>query len=236
MVYIKVKYKMNTSDPFLLRRSDAAELFLVRHGDAIPEGDELIPSGIYDNLPLSRTGREQVQALTERLKNLPFDVIYSSPLQRCRQTVGPLAEHFGLTPIIVEEIKEIRLGNVIALPRPADGDDQDVLTKALHARQMEITRRAALSGTWDTVGDNEPSKAFRQRVVEGMDAIARAHIGQRVLVGAHGGVINAYAAEALRMERDFFFPCANTSITVVRVTAQQRVLFTLNDVAHLKLR
>ncbi len=227
---------MNTNDPFLIRRTAATELFLVRHGDAIPEGDEIIPSGIYDDLPLSRIGREQVQALTERLKDLPFDAIYSSPLKRCQQTIGPLAAHFGLTPTIVEGIKEIRLGNVIELPHPTDGEDLSVLTKALHARQMEITRRAALSGTWDAVGDNEPSKAFRQRVVENIDAIARAHIGQRVLVGVHGGVINAYAAEALRMEQDFFFPCANTSITVVRVAGQQRVLFTLNDVAHLKLR
>jgi 2,3-bisphosphoglycerate-dependent phosphoglycerate mutase len=56
-----------------------------------------------------------------------------------------------------------------------------------------------------------------------------------VLVFAHGGVINAYAAEVLGLTRDFFFPCANTSITLVRIAGRTRVLYMLNDVAHLKL-
>ena len=46
-------------DPFLVHRQHAAELFLIRHGDAIPEADEIIPSGVYDNLPLSKIGRQQ---------------------------------------------------------------------------------------------------------------------------------------------------------------------------------
>src|SRR5438105_15621897 len=105
-------------DPFLFRRSDAAELFIVRHADAIPEADEIIPSGIYDDLPLSRIGREQAQALAERLGNgsLLFHALYSSPLRRCRETAAPLAERLGLTPIIVEDLKEIRLGDVSPLP------------------------------------------------------------------------------------------------------------------------
>jgi probable phosphoglycerate mutase len=226
---------MNTSDPFLLRRANAAELLLIRHGDAIPTADEIIPSGVYDDLPLSSIGRRQVHLLTERLKEQQFDAIYSSPLLRCQQTAEPLAKALGLTPIIVEGIREIRLGRIITLPEPGPGEDLDILTKALHERQAEITRRAAREGNWDAVGDNEPSKAFRQRVVESIDAIAQQHIGQRVLVFAHGGTINAYAAEALGLERDFFFPCANTSITIVRANGTHRVVFTLNDVGHLKL-
>ena len=58
-----IKDTMN--DPFLFQRNNAAELFIVRHADAIPGEDEIIPSGIYDDLPLSRTGRKQAQALAE---------------------------------------------------------------------------------------------------------------------------------------------------------------------------
>src|SRR5579884_2971740 len=47
----KWEYKMD--DPFLLKKDNAAELFLIRHGDAIPGADEIIPGGTYDNLPLS---------------------------------------------------------------------------------------------------------------------------------------------------------------------------------------
>src|SRR6266581_7307933 len=107
------------NDPFLFQRNNAAELFIVRHADAIPDKDEIIPSGINDDLPLSRTGREQAQALAERLSSLSFDAMYSSPLRRCLETAAPLAKRQGMTPIIVEGLKEIKLGNI----RPLPGDD-----------------------------------------------------------------------------------------------------------------
>lgn len=219
-------------DPFLIQRTNAAELFIIRHADAIPEADEIIPSGIYDDLPLSRLGREQAQALAERLGKLPFDAIYSSPLLRCRQTATPLAQRLGLTPAIVEGLKEIRLGNI--RPLPEDKNDLAALTKALQERQADIVRLAGETGHWDAIPDSEPSRAFRQRVVEACDDIASRHIGQRVLIFAHGGVVNAYAAETLGLERDFFYPAANTSISVIRVSGMRRVLFILNDIAHLR--
>ncbi len=218
-------------DPFLLQHANAAELFIVRHADAIPDEDEIIPSGIYDNLPLSRLGREQAQALAERLINVSFNAIYSSPLQRCLETAAPLVERVGITPIIVPDLKEIRLGEV--LPLPPDGNDLAALTQALQARQVEIVRVAGNTGHWDTIKDSEPSQEFRKRVVDALDEIARHHMGERVLAFSHGGVVNAYVAEVLGLERDFFFPAGNTSITMVRVAGNHRVLFVLNDIAHL---
>ncbi|HLI87153.1 MAG TPA: histidine phosphatase family protein [Ktedonobacteraceae bacterium] len=224
------------NDPFLIRRENAAELFLIRHGDAIPGPDEIIPSGIYDNLPLSLTGRRQAEALAERLKHVPFDAAYSSPLRRCQETAAPLVKHLGLKLTIVEQLKEIYLGEVLPLPDVKEGDNLDALTQALQERQLEIVRIAGATGNWDAIKNSEPSRAFRERVVGAIDEIARRHIGQRVLIFAHGGVINAYAAAVLGLQREFFFPCANTSITVVRVSGDTRVLYVLNDIAHLARR
>ena len=220
------------NDPFLFQRNNAVELFIVRHADAIPDKDEIIPSGIYDDLPLSRIGREQAQALAERLSSLNFDAMYSSPLRRCLETAAPLAERLGMTPIIADSLKEIKLGNI--RPLPDDGQDLAALAKALQERQLDIVRVAGETGHWDIIPDSEPSIAFRKRVVETMDEIARNHIGQRVLAFAHGGVINAYVAEVLGLQKDFFFPAANTSISVVRAAGKHRVLYILNDVGHIK--
>jgi probable phosphoglycerate mutase len=106
----------------------------------------------------------------------------------------------------------------------------------LQARQAEIVRLAGGTGHWDAIPDSEPSKEFRQRVVAGIDGIARQHQGERVLIFAHGGVINAYVAETLGLEKDFFFPAANTSISVVRANGAHRVLYILNDLSHLPRR
>lgn len=219
-------------DPFLIKRADATELFIVRHGDAIPDADEIIPSGVYDDLPLSRLGREQAQNLAERLGSLHFDAIYSSPLRRCQETAAPLARRLELTPILVPAIKEIRLGDI--RPLPAHSEDLSILTRALKERQADIVRIAGETGHWDNIANSEPSKAFRNRVVNAFDEIANNHVGERVIAFAHGGVVNAYAAEVLGLERDFFFPAANTSITMVRVSGKHRVLYILNDFAHIK--
>ncbi len=106
-----------SNDPFLMRRQSAAELFLIRHGDAIPGPDEIIPSGIYDDLPLSRKGREQARAVAQRLKTLHFDAAYSSPLLRCQETAAPLIEQQKLPLTIVEGIKEVMLGDIVPIPR-----------------------------------------------------------------------------------------------------------------------
>jgi broad specificity phosphatase PhoE len=219
-------------DPFLLLRDNAAELFIVRHADAIPDENEIIPSGIYDDLPLSRVGREQAEALAERLSSLSFDAMYSSPLRRCLETAAPLAKRLGMTSVVVESLKEIKLGNIG--PLPEDGNDLTALSQALQERQMDILRMAGEAGHWDVIPDSESSKAFRRRVVEALDGIASNHIGQRVLAFSHGGVVNAYVAEVLGLEREFFYPAANSSITVVRVSGKRRVLYVLNDLGHLK--
>lgn len=226
---------MNTNDPFLLQRSNAAELFLIRHADAIPEADEIIPSGIYDNLPLSRIGREQAQLLAERLKDIRFDAAYSSPLRRCQETAIPLLNYLGLQLTLVEGLAELRIGEIQPIPVIQEGDDLDILSKAIHERHVDIVRIAGATGSWNSLPNSEPAQEFRQRVVRALDEIARHHIGQRVLIFAHGGVINTYASEVLGLNKDFFFPCANTSITMVRASSDHRVLFTLNDAAHLRL-
>lgn len=221
-------------DPFLMRRDEAAELFLIRHADAIPEADEIIPSGVYDDLPLSRVGREQAQALAERLKPFSFHAAYSSPLRRCQETAAPLLEHLRLQLTIVPGLKEIHLGN--PFPLPDNASNLEELTRALQTRQVEIVRLAGGSGHWDAIPDSEPSREFRQRVVAAIDGIARQHQGERALIFSHGGVINAYIAEALGLEKDFFFPAANTSISVIRANSQQRVIYVMNDLAHLPRR
>lgn len=219
-------------DPFLFQHANAAEIFIVRHADAIPDKEEIIPSGIYDDLPLSRVGREQAQALAERLSSVSFDAIYSSPLRRCLETAAPLAELLGIKPVIAEGLKEIRLGNI--RPLPDDGHDLAALSKALQERQVDIVRLAGEVGHWDVIPDSESSTTFRKRVVETLDEIARNHIGQRVLAFAHGGVVNAYVAEVLGLQKEFFYPAANTSITIVRVSGKHRVLYVLNDIGHIR--
>src|SRR4051794_4317638 len=81
---------------FLNRKSGAAELFLIRHGDALPGPEAALPGGKYDDQPLSALGQLQAQALADALTKVKFDAVYSSPLRRTIETATPLAQSKGL--------------------------------------------------------------------------------------------------------------------------------------------
>ncbi|HEY7127022.1 MAG TPA: histidine phosphatase family protein [Ktedonobacterales bacterium] len=220
------------TSPFPSRKNGATELYLIRHGDALPGGDEIVPGGTYDDQPLSLLGRQQAEALRARFAAFPFDAIYSSPYRRARETAAPLAQMQGLEVLIEPEIREIRLGQVgNGLPK---GVSPDEYAAALRARLDEIVRRVAATGYWSSIAGSEPSAEFRARVTAAIDGLAARHAGQRVALFSHGGVINTYLAVTLGLERDFFFPAVNTSIHVVRVKGDTRVLLGLNDICHLR--
>src|SRR4030042_6758854 len=62
--------------------------YLSRHAHADWTPDE--------QRPLSSKGQEDAQRLTDLLCDIPISRIYSSPFQRARQTVAPMACRFKL--------------------------------------------------------------------------------------------------------------------------------------------
>lgn len=218
-------------DPFLNPRYGATEIYLIRHGDAVPDPEDLLP-GDYDDQNLSALGRRQAQALAERLRGVRFDALYTSPLRRTRQTAEPLALLLGLEPRPLEDLREIRLGDLRAtLP---EGATPAEVADGFRARLRLIAGIAATTGTWDTIPDSEPSAAFRARVLAAHELAAARHPGGRIACFEHGGTINSFAAAVLGLQRDFFFPVANTAVSIVRLKGPRRVVLALNDVSHLR--
>ena len=66
-----------------------ATLFLIRHGLTALTGTRLY--GQTAGVDLDDRGLAQAAALAERFRPVRLAAIYSSPLERCVQTVEPLA-------------------------------------------------------------------------------------------------------------------------------------------------
>jgi phosphohistidine phosphatase SixA len=84
-------------------------LYLVRHADAGSKRDWHAPD-LWR--PLSADGRRQAIGLVVRLRGYRVDRILSSPADRCRQTVEPLAAERGL---------RVELAAALAVDGTADG-------------------------------------------------------------------------------------------------------------------
>lgn len=85
-----------------------ATLLLVRHGLTDATGKRLV--GWTPGVHLSERGREQAETVASRLAPLRPGAIYSSPLERCRETAEPLARATGRAIRVVEDLGEVRYG------------------------------------------------------------------------------------------------------------------------------
>jgi broad specificity phosphatase PhoE len=217
-------------DPFMGLNHGGVELYLVRHADALPDAAEIVRGG-YDEQALSALGRKQAEALANRMRDVSLAAIYASPVGRAIQTAAPTAatHHIEIQP--VEGLREVALGGLSANNVAAETPEE--VAALLRARLREIATIAVSTGQWESIPGAEPSAQLRSRLTVTMDRIIAAHRGERVMIVSHAGAINAYLAALLGLAHDYFFPTANTSISVMRAHGPRRMLFSLNDIAHL---
>lgn len=84
-------------------------LLLIRHAE-----NEYVKKGrLAGRLPgvhLNDKGRQQAQAVAEKLKGAPIQALYSSPMERAQETAAPIAEALELEVITREGLIETDYG------------------------------------------------------------------------------------------------------------------------------
>jgi broad specificity phosphatase PhoE len=85
-------------------------LLLIRHGTT-EASEKGVLAGWMPGVHLTEAGRDQARALVDRLERVPIAAIYSSPLERCRETASPLAAARGLSVTVRRDLGEVRYGS-----------------------------------------------------------------------------------------------------------------------------
>jgi len=111
-------------------------------------------------------GWEQAHTLAKKYKNQDIAAVYSSPLQRCVDTVTPLSAQKDIEMTIDERISEIRI------PK---SQDQLFDCSSIVRNDLPIDWR-----------DSESIKEVYQRVEEFLKDVVRKHAGQTIVVCSHG--------------------------------------------------
>lgn len=137
--------------------------------------------------PLTERGREQAQALADRVAHIELDAVYSSDLQRARDTAAVVAESQGFKLRQRPELREVDVGSWSGLTR----------AEAEERFPEGFTRWRDGYPGWK---DGETYEAMTDRVLRAVDEIAAEHEGGRVLVVTHGGPIRAIHAAALGLD------------------------------------
>ena len=210
----------------------SAEFWLIRHGESIGNREHIYQG--QNDLPLSPLGQQQAALLAERLASLQeifsFSAIYSSDLQRAVQTAIPTNQAIGLPVIDRAGLREIDVGAWSGLTF-ADIQARFPEEWAVSYPVMDPDKPR---------GGGESYRQAQVRVVQSLGEIAQKHLGERVLVFFHGGVMQATLAHIMQLPlaNKRFLQTANTSISRVRLSPDNGqlsgLILGMNDVAHLE--
>ena len=160
-------------------------ILLARHGESDWNRSKRW-QGFADR-PLTDLGRQQASELAKRLEDSELDAVYSSDLQRARETAQIVAQTKGLDVQTTPDLREVDVGSWSGLTRA----EAEAGYPEQYARWLQGGEGWEDGETYDQLGE---------RVVRAIRRIAKTHEGERVLVVAHGGTIRAIHAAALGVD------------------------------------
>jgi broad specificity phosphatase PhoE len=162
-----------------------ATLLLARHGQTDWNAERRWQG--HTDRPLNKRGREQAEALAERLADVELTAVYSSDLRRARDTAAVVAERRALEVRTGPELREVDVGSWAGLTRA----EAEARFPEAFARWQEG------HPGWE---DGESYEAMTARVVRAAREIAAAEPDGPVLVVTHAGPIRALHAAALGID------------------------------------
>jgi probable phosphoglycerate mutase len=196
-------------------------LVLVRHGMTSVTGTKL--TGWAPGFHLSEEGRAQAERAAERLAGLPIRAIYSSPLERCRETAEPLAGRLHLSIRARPQLGEVRFGEWTG-------------RSLAQLRRTKLWRRVQLVPSNVRFPGGESFAEVQERAVAELLRIADAHRDGVVAVFSHADVIKLVLAHFAGMHQDAFQrlvvdPC---SVSIVAVQEGMPRVVRMNDTGDLE--
>jgi len=195
-------------------------LFLIRHGLTEQTGKRLY--GWTPGVHLSERGREQAEALAERLADVRLAAIYASPLERCRETAAPLAAATGLRVQLRRDLGEVDYGDWTNRPL-----SQLARTKLWRSVQ-QVPSQVTFPG-------GESFLRVQERTSRAALDIARDHPRANVAVVSHGDPIRVLLSQLAGAHLDGFQRIAVDpgSISVAAVGSGTPRIFRVNDTGDL---
>ncbi len=83
-------------------------IYFTRHGETPWNKRHKLQGQV--NIPLSEAGKEQARITAEGMKDIPFDIVFASPLTRARQTAEIIKGDRDIPIIFDDRLKEINFG------------------------------------------------------------------------------------------------------------------------------
>ncbi|GAB3300042.1 MSMEG_4193 family putative phosphomutase [Epidermidibacterium keratini] len=195
-------------------------LFLLRHGRSSANSKGIL-AGRAPGVHLDATGEKQAQQVAERLRDIRFAALVSSPLERCQETIAPVAAGRRRKVKLDERFIEAHYGSWTGKKLSALAKDPLWPTVQVHPSAVRFPGRAG-----------ESMMGMASRAIDGVRAVnASLKSGDSWLLCSHGDIIKAILADALGMHLDDFqrINVDPASISVIRYTPMRPFVQVMNS-------
>ncbi len=186
-------------------------VLLIRHGLCDPVGQAI--AGRAPGVHLNDSGRRQARALDAALALVPLAAVYSSPLERARETAEPLADRIGQAVTISPGLQELDFGDWTG--RTLASLAGDPIWQRFN-QQRGVTR----------IPGGETMDEVVARAAPTVSGVAAEHPGSLIAAVTHGDVIRALVAHWAGMPLDSMLrlEVAPASVSAVRFTPEPRLI------------
>lgn len=203
---------------------DATRILAIRHGETAWNVDTRIQGHI--DIPLNDTGLQQARWLAEALAERDqVNAVYASDLLRAHVTAQTIAQAVGLAVTTHPGLRERHFGDFQG--RTFVEIEAELPDHAHHWRKR--------TPDWAPPGAGESLIALRERVLATVDELAARHLGEQIVLVAHGGVLDALYRAATRLDvqapRTWQLP--NTAVNRLLWTPEGLSLVGWADTTHL---
>lgn len=197
-------------------------ILLVRHATTASTGKRL--GGWTPGVHLDAAGEKQADATAVRIAaGVRVAAVYASPLERTQDTAKTIARACQLRVRTRRGLGEVDYG---------DWTDRPLGTLR---RRKDWAVIQQTPSRFEFPG-GESIRAAQARVVDELEELAAAHVGDTIVAVSHADIIKAAVAHFVGMPLDMFqrLVIAPASITTLRLSiGHPPVLFACNDVSHL---
>lgn len=198
-------------------------LYLLRHGET-DYNKALRVQGSGIDAPLNDTGRYQAHRFFQHYKNVPFDAVYCSTLQRTYQTLQPFESLYAIHAY--PELNELSWG--IIEGKPFEGNIKKIYENVNNA-WAHGDNHAKIEG-------GESPQQVWERCLCFLQKIVKKHPQGNILICTHGRTLKILLANLLGYGLHYQeqFVHANTALTILTFQPEfQFFLETLSNKDHL---
>jgi len=162
------------------------KVYLIRHAQAEGNYYRRI-QGQWDG-GITSMGFKQIDALAERMKDVPIEALYSSDLQRTILTAGAVQKYHDLPLHTDKRLREVRMGVWEGM---SWGD-------VIHTDGEQYGYFSNNPDLWSIEG-SESWRDLQERMVTAVTDIAARHDGQTIAIVSHGTAIRALMCRILNV-------------------------------------